>query len=247
MGYESSLTSLEDDYEQPGHGHGAGFQSLRKERGEEPLQSYDKEGAAPTDGGGYSIWNHVATVAGSLTVDLSKAWATNVSHSNGEETPPGQESHLTRAMKAYHLEKARDPSDLPTWLFDERERRPTRSNNSRRDDDEEYGWSDKEPPRPRGLRGIYETATKVDTRSQLLPPSGAFADAKPSRSKMTDRLKELREAKRSAHIAPDRYDEPENGHSNNQRGEDRYNDSQADRRPKRVGLPSGPSARSRRL
>ena len=33
-------------------------------------------------------------------------------------TPPGEESRLTRALKAYHIDKARDPADLPEWLFE---------------------------------------------------------------------------------------------------------------------------------
>ncbi|KAJ3485670.1 hypothetical protein NLI96_g4799 [Meripilus lineatus] len=38
-------------------------------------------------------------------------------------TPPGQESRLTRALKSYHISKARAPSDLPEWLFEEKERK----------------------------------------------------------------------------------------------------------------------------
>ncbi|KAG5727684.1 hypothetical protein E4T56_gene12246 [Termitomyces sp. T112] len=75
-----------------------------------------------TFGTGEAIWSRVATVASNLTVSVSKAWAANLTTFVGEETPAGQESRLTRAMKAYHLEKSRDPTDLPTWLFDGSER-----------------------------------------------------------------------------------------------------------------------------
>lgn len=37
-------------------------------------------------------------------------------------TPPGQDSRLTRAMKDYYISKARETSDLPEWLFEERDR-----------------------------------------------------------------------------------------------------------------------------
>jgi hypothetical protein len=209
-----------------------------------------------TEGQGYSIWSHVATVAGSLTVDLGKAWARNVSGHDGEgliqftkgclrpliyytDTPPGQESHLTRAMKAYHLEKARDPSDLPPWLFDEHERRPAGHSDRLRDDNQE---PTKEPPRSRGLRDIYETSTKPDARSGYSPPSVRPVDDMPSRSKATNRLKELREAKRSAHVA--RFNEPQ---SEIRRGDDRRNAAQVDGHPRRVGLPTAPSSSSARL
>jgi hypothetical protein len=97
---------------------------------------------------GSSIWNKVAAAASTLTDSVSKAWQAQVATHEGEEgmytlkyarvkteiveqemaeAPPGQESHLTQAMRAYHLEKAKDPSDLPEWLFSEQERRPVRS------------------------------------------------------------------------------------------------------------------------
>lgn len=197
-----------------------------------------------TQGGGYSLWNQVVTTASSLTVDLGKAWATTVTTYNGEETPPGQESHLTRAMKAYHLGKARDPSDLPPWLFDDHERRPApRSfyNDPRRSDDYETRRQPppREQPKSRGLRDIYDAATTSDIRSERSTPSRPPPDDSPSRSKATNRLKELRDAKRSAYAAQDRYDEPV-GRSQSLYAEDRHNvPPQVDRRPK-VGLPSGP-------
>jgi len=240
IGYESSLTSGEDEYEQSKYARGTEVRPLRKRNVEEPRSTQDAdERVVLTEGQGYSIWSHVATVAGSLTVDLGKAWARNVSGHDGEDTPPGQESHLTRAMKAYHLEKARDPSDLPPWLFDEHERRPAGHSDRLRDDNQE---PTKEPPRSRGLRDIYETSTKPDARSGYSPPSVRPVDDMPSRSKATNRLKELREAKRSAHVA--RFNEPQ---SEIRRGDDRRNAAQVDGHPRRVGLPTAPSSSSARL
>jgi hypothetical protein len=235
-GYASSHTSWEDD-DQP---QGTESKSLRK--GSVGGSSREDEEAKQTGGDGYSIWGRVATVAGSLTVDLGKAWATNMPAYNGEVTPPGQESHLIRAMRAYHLEKARDPSDLPTWLFEEHERRPvghSRYSDRRRDDDPEYEVVDQpnnEPPRSRGFRG---TATNIQARSERTLPPSHFAEDAPPRSRATNRLKELRDAKRGAHAAPNRYDEPV---QNTGHGEDRFGVVEADRRPARVGLPSGPSS-----
>jgi hypothetical protein len=110
-------------------------------------------------------------------------------------------------MKAYHIEKARDPTDLPPWLFEEHERRPLGLSSTRgwhREDAEYDGYESREattPPRSRGLRDVYDSAaaslpSRQETReshrmgqtgSPINPPSGA-----------NDRLKALREAKRNA-------------------------------------------------
>ncbi|CAL1704837.1 unnamed protein product [Somion occarium] len=70
------------------------------------------------EGFGTALWSRVAVVAENLTVSVNKAIETYAD----PPTPIGQESRLTRAMKEYHLTKARDPSDLPDWLFEDRDR-----------------------------------------------------------------------------------------------------------------------------
>lgn len=82
----------------------------------------DSVAAAPAPGFGSSLWGRVAAAAGSLSVSVSRAWEANIGVSPGEVTPPGEDSRLARAIKAYHIEKARQPSDLPDWLFSEKER-----------------------------------------------------------------------------------------------------------------------------
>ncbi|KAK0197151.1 hypothetical protein F5146DRAFT_994909 [Armillaria mellea] len=225
--YSSSLASL-DDEEQRSTGHSG--QSLRTRR---PIQSdatqrrYDSPQTTSTDtGDGATVWSRVATAASTLTVSVSKAWATNITAMSGEETPPGQESRLTRAMKAYHIQKARDPSDLPPWLFDEHERTPL----SRYDSHEVAENPITELPRPRGLRDIYDTAavtTPTPSRSQRTRKLNYTDDALPS--KATDRLKALRDAKRGAVKPRTMSDHPTDTHY------------QRDR----IGLPSGPATRSR--
>ncbi|KAI0957559.1 hypothetical protein AcW1_005912 [Taiwanofungus camphoratus] len=75
------------------------------------------------DGFGTSLWTRVTSAAGNLKVSMSKVLANGLATSeSGEATPFGQESSLSRAMKAYHIEKARDASDLPDWLFEGRDR-----------------------------------------------------------------------------------------------------------------------------
>jgi len=248
-GYASSRTSLEDD--EPDYKQSARSTRNRPSRRDSPPPENDTE----TETHGDTLWSRIATTAGSLTVNVGKAWATNITTFAGEETPVGQESRLTRAMKAYHLEKARDPSDLPAWLFDEKERRrpePEPSSRSRRRkddyDDDNYEPVEKpraEPPASRGLRDIYAAAAaasstsspSTNARSTRGPQPRNYADSdSPQPSRATDRLKALRDAKR--------------GVVNSSRDEERVRDApRAEPEPeappprRRVGLPSGPVSR----
>jgi hypothetical protein len=169
------------------------------------------------------------------------------------ETPPGQESRLTRAMKAYHLEKARSPEDLPPWLFDESERRsraPARSSGRRdADDDDEMAERGNrggrrtertertEGGRPRGLRDIYDSAASERTVANSGGGRLALARGNNEESQSgssgngrgTDRLRALRAAKKNEES--ERYEEREASRE------------AAPSRP-RVGLPSGPGRRT---
>ena len=61
-------------------------------------------------------------------------------------TPPGEESRLSRALKAYRIDKARDPTDLPEWLFEKHESRRAAAATAPR-----VGG--------RSLRNVYDAAT----------------------------------------------------------------------------------------
>ncbi|PPR06646.1 hypothetical protein CVT26_001188 [Gymnopilus dilepis] len=71
--------------------------------------------AATTNG---YVWTRVAEVANALSQEVSRVWAAGLGSGDDEEG----ESHLFEVMRAYHLAKARTPSELPEWLFSERER-----------------------------------------------------------------------------------------------------------------------------
>lgn len=145
------------------------------------------------------------------------------------ETPPGKESRLTRAMKAYHREKAQCPEDLPPWLFAEDERKPVKSPSPHHRATQES----QSLQRPRGLREIYDAAAiqtqhfTAPANSLRSPPSRTYQDDS-GPSKATDRLKALRDAKRNALT----------GNSVSSYGSE-TNSRQAEPRP-RIGLPSGP-------
>lgn len=128
------------------------------------------------------------------------------------DTPPGEESRLTRALKAYHVEKARDPTDLPPWLFEEHERRSLgRSEISlqhQEGSENKYDSRDAAAlPRSsdRSLRDIYNAAatdTAIPSRHQATREGsrGRPQEDMPvsAPSKANDRLKALRDAKRNA-------------------------------------------------
>jgi len=238
-GDTSSRTSLEEEYAPPKHRRG------------QDLRSFDTDGREDSElatGIGYTLWGRLASAAGNLGVDVSKAWATNIAVHSGEETPPGGESRLTQVMKAYHIEKARDPSDLPEWLFEEHERRPVgRSQFAAREDG---GYEGSLTPKSRGLRDIYAAAppgaSSRTSGSSGRPTPNRFGDEPAASSKATNRLKAIRDAKRQNGRFDD--DPPVKSTYNSERrdtADDRHRDGGADRR--RVGLPSRPGGVTRRV
>jgi len=241
-----------------------------KNRVDSAGRKYDNDAPeeAVGQGHGYSLWNAVSSAASNLTINVSKAWETNIATHMGEETPPGQESRLLRAMKAYHLDKARSPSDLPPWLFDESERRarkPSPSATERRRQDrardrdrfeEEEEYEEVPQSRSRGLRDIYDraaTATTVSpapTRPQRSFGGSVDEGSSANASKATNRLKALRDAKRAAATTTRHEDMDDNGDAEpaSRSGGGRRRPEESDVRsappPRpRVGLPSGPARR----
>lgn len=162
-----------------------GYAPLRTHTRSQPTLTIDEP-----SGNEYPIWNAVSNVASVLTVSVSKAWSTNISALSGEETPPGQESRLTRAMKAYHIAHAQSPSDLPDWLFDERERRvPSRSSKS----DDSSAQSQQN-----NIRQSAASSEQLTSASGEQQTSGSVSTKSVStRSQLrgTDRLKAMRETK----------------------------------------------------
>lgn len=158
-------------------------------------------------------------------------------------TPPGQESRISKALRAYHLGKARDPSELPSWLFDASERKPpARAQATSRYDTMPDDQDVEIPPARRGLRDIYDS-----TAAAAAPPPGRAARTfggggggyrdteEPSSSRAADRLRALRDAKRGVPARKQEFT-PEPVQE--------YDDGGYERRaPPRQGLPSGGRAR----
>lgn len=241
-GYASSRTSLEDN--EPIHPKGAYSRDLRSRSPGDDAASQDDA----MEGSGSTLWNGFVNVASSLTVNVSKAWASNVNVQDGEETPAGQESRLTRAMKAYHLEKARGPSDLPAWLFNERERGVKGSTGGRTGNGDTRAVTPEIPEGPpitqsSGLRGIYASAASTDVQRSRRPEPTRYGDDGITQSKAANRLRAMREPKHGRINATEEavaVMERPLGSEGNSDGKPLVGNLNSSKRVPRVGLPSGP-------
>ncbi|KAF8507243.1 hypothetical protein JB92DRAFT_718285 [Gautieria morchelliformis] len=237
----SSRTSLEEDRPRR---TGAAWASSRRKPAVQ-TEDGDSEGL-PTEGYGDDLWSRVTTVAGTLSVNVSQAWKKSVL-ADGEETPPGEESRLTKAMKAYHLDRARSPADLPSWLFDEQERgvAPKAWNVSRNYEDRFMPDHDPEPRQRGGLREVYDRAavSPSSTAPVARRPPADTGDGGGSRA--TNRLRAIRDAKRSMQTgsgsAPSSQSEAQLRDMTTSRVSEQSPDGSGETR--RVGLPAGPGRR----
>ncbi|KAH9842796.1 uncharacterized protein C8Q71DRAFT_853316 [Rhodofomes roseus] len=181
---------------------------------------------------GSSLWTRVATAAESLKVNVGKAISATVTTENGESTPDGQESGLSKALKAYHVDKSNgDAKELPDWLFEGRDREivnrlrgpsldqqpPTAPFAARDDAASPIPRSAATSPIPERGRSRNPGA---GLRDRSLPRrdgsvSGSLQDSVssvhatvPSRDNM-NRLKDLRLAKRNARVRFEGHDDEE--------------------------------------
>jgi len=244
--YASSFTSLEDSGNDTEERQG---RSLRKQRivspePSSPERDFDTKRTDTGTGDGYTVWSRVATAASTLTISVGKAWASNIATYAGEETPVGQESRLTRAMKAYHVEKARDPSDLPAWLFEEHERQPRRAGRTGRPQvsAEVDALPAATPSRGRRARAFPESSTTSASarteRSVMRGTESAEPSGQAPKAQAIDRLKALREARR-----PQVDTAPNTRALSREQPASTYEEPR--QRAPKVGLPSGPGPASR--
>jgi len=159
----------------------------------EPMTAMPAPASSTVTGFGASIWTRVADAASSLTVSVSQALTDRFPASVGEVTPPGEESTLSRVLKAYHLDKADEPSDLPDWLFTAKERgmkAPARNDSGLLGDGDR---SSMPFTSSRSSQDDYQTSS-----SSMSTSLRSFGDTNRPVTKAGDRLRALRDAKRSA-------------------------------------------------
>ncbi|KAG8757508.1 hypothetical protein FRC14_001985 [Serendipita sp. 396] len=215
-------TNVDEEYDAPRTGKATWAKKPGQARTTAPRAEERQEAVVAQDPGsaGNTLWGRVV---GALTINVSKAWESN--GPDGPETPPGGETRLTKAMKAYYLQRARAHTDLPHWLFDEQERMPTRppareraavnGDGSRGRYDEDYGDEappPKQQPTRGALRDVYEKAKPAPNRPS--PSTTVYgSDTGAMESKATSRLRAMRDARRqeagvaggSAYV-PSKYD-----------------------------------------
>jgi len=142
------------------------------------------------------VWSRVTEVANVFTHEVSKVWATGLGNAVYENVEG--ESHLINVMRAYHLFKARTPSELPEWLFSERER--GQGGLLRLDPRNDGGEAKAEPIQPAQRRNRPEI-TYQDKSPRLGTQSKNIKTAMPlEQSKVSgaDRLKQMRSLRRTA-------------------------------------------------
>ncbi|OSD01590.1 hypothetical protein PYCCODRAFT_1445587 [Trametes coccinea BRFM310] len=186
----------------------ASVASSRTSLDENEMQYEEKEIGKPVAAGhGSSLWASITSVASNLTINVTKALSSNIATYNGEETPVGGESRLTRAMKAYHIEKARNPAELPDWLFDERERGVRSYQTPAKPSVEEERAPP--PPAPSQLSRSVTTSRRDEpqlpariVRGPTLADRRAAVDTGSEEhvTKSMARLRALRDAKRNAKV-----------------------------------------------
>ncbi|KAF9480127.1 hypothetical protein BDN70DRAFT_932007 [Pholiota conissans] len=180
----SSRTTLQSDDDIRTKYANNKYDAYRKESGDD--NSYSSSGVKDAVEFG---WGKVSEVANVFTLEVSKVWASGLNPLYASDNPQDDESDLTRVMRAYHLSKAKHPSELPNWLFSERERGQLGSLLR-----SEVHGDDSQAPRQRNQSDSgatrnpephFKNVQNFPTPVNRLPPSG------------TDRLKMLRE-RRSA-------------------------------------------------
>ncbi len=130
-------------------------------------------------------------------------------------------------MKAYHIAKAQGPSDLPDWLFDERERQVANVQAQPEDIPDDQNQTTK----------LLENDTTPAPRAQKVATSTPFNSVSSQpRLRGTDRLKAMRDAKRDGA----ERNEIEGFSSRSGLATDSTAVPQSANRQARVGLPSGP-------
>ncbi|PPQ78074.1 hypothetical protein CVT25_015608 [Psilocybe cyanescens] len=150
--------------------------------------------------GGFT-WSRVTEAATMITQEVSKAWAAGLTLQGNEDNDEAGESHLTRVMRAYHLSKARTPSELPAWLFSEKERGQGSLLRFDRLDSHDDDSQVREPAQRRNQPAYGNSTTPLVMQSQRnknIQNTKPFSLNAPAKVSGSDRLKQMRELRRNA-------------------------------------------------
>ncbi|KAI5123289.1 hypothetical protein M0805_009310 [Coniferiporia weirii] len=188
---------------------------------------------------GYSLWSRITDTAGSW------GWAGSVQ--GGDTSTNKHESELTRILKAYYINKARDRSDLPDWLFEESERGIVKAS---RPEYDRGRLSDFSEGTERTRTGRFyandnAAASDLDYRAsgRTVADARVIVDSEAQgSSKATNRLKDLRDAKRQVATARRTVDSTRTRFME----EDRGRADRADAYDRRYDTSSGPLLPGRR-
>ncbi|QRW27200.1 Sly1 vesicle trafficking Sec1-like protein [Rhizoctonia solani] len=157
-----------------------------------------------------TLWSRMAAVAGGLSVNVGKAWEAKEDLPE-PDTPPGQDSRITTALKKHYIKQASDPRQLPSWLFSDIERQVGRSHARRgpESDDVQYEKGSSilphESTAPVRSNARHEGAYMSPQHAPPREPTRArtFDDEAPAPTRAATRLRTMRDAKRGPIGVPD--------------------------------------------
>ncbi|KAG9114438.1 Vesicle trafficking between the ER and Golgi, partial [Ceratobasidium sp. 392] len=175
--------------------------------------SVKKEGRIPspelteshTDNGD-TIWSRVATVAGGLSINVSKAWEAKDDVPE-PDTPPGYDSRVTVALKKHYIKQVGDPRQLPAWLFSDIERQVGRG--ARRVDTLTHADTNEPaytapPSRPRARHDdAYSQPQATSTKERMR--TATYDEEAQGPTRAATRLRAMRDARRGPVVDREMY------------------------------------------
>ncbi|CCO26226.1 Protein sly1 [Rhizoctonia solani AG-1 IB] len=148
-----------------------------------------------------TLWSRMAAVAGGLSVNVGKPWDAKDDLPE-PDTPPGQDSRITIALKKHYIKQVSDPRQLPSWLFSDVERQVGRGY-SRRDsestdvqDEASRPPSAYDAPAPTRSRARHDDAYMAPQLRGGQMKAATYNDEAPAPTRAATRLRAMRDAKR---------------------------------------------------
>jgi hypothetical protein len=118
------------------------------------------------------------------------------------DTPPGQDSRITIALKKHYIKQVSDPRQLPSWLFSDVERQVGRSYSRRESgstdvqDEASRPPSAYDAPAPTRSRARHDDAYMAPQLRGGQMKAATYNDEAPAPTRAATRLRAMRDAKR---------------------------------------------------